>query len=312
MAGNQPKREINLLEYYPEFLRELREFKHLTKAEETELRRLCEKFENLWQDGFIQSASLQGIKRWESLLGIRPYSGDRVEERRSAVLMKWNQQLPYTLPRLVERLDTVVGAGAYELDVRYGQYELELQLINQTYRTLREAREMTRQMIPANLMFIFAGRYPARLQVELMAGSRLGMTTDFYARYNREFLYLDGSWELDGAYLLNGYKEIEELDMYPARMSARSEWQVPVRWAVAGGCMAGAEVVPEAESNLRIAGAATGQPAGETRLGLSWLQPAAPDVDCQLRVEHNLWYLDGAALLDGARFLDAEIFEYDL
>ena len=42
------------------------------------------------------------------------------------------------------------------------------------------------------------------------------------------------------------------------------------------------------------------------------MQPAAPEMDCQLRVEHNLWYLDGAALLDGTRFLDAEIFEYDL
>ena len=47
-------------------------------------------------------------------------------------------------------------------------------------------------------------------------------------------------------------------------------------------------------------------------MGLAWAQPVALEMDCQLRVEHNLWYLDGTAFLDGSSFLDAEIYEYDL
>lgn len=31
-----------------------------------------------------------------------------------------------------------------------------------------------------------------------------------------------------------------------------------------------------------------------------------------LRVENNLWYLDGTYLLDGIKILNAQIFDYDL
>ena len=31
-----------------------------------------------------------------------------------------------------------------------------------------------------------------------------------------------------------------------------------------------------------------------------------------LRVENNLWYLDGTYLLDGTKILNAQIFDYDL
>ena len=44
----------------------------------------------------------------------------------------------------------------------------------------------------------FAGRYPVEIPVDIATISRLELITDFYARYNREFLYLDGSWTLMG------------------------------------------------------------------------------------------------------------------
>lgn len=80
---------------------------------------------------------------------------------------------------------------------------------------------MTRQMIPANLLFIFAGLYPIEIPVNTATSGRLELTSNFYARYNREFLYLDGTWKLDGTYLLNGYKKTAGLDLYPFGMLIR-------------------------------------------------------------------------------------------
>lgn len=54
----------------------------------------------------------------------------------------------------------------------------------------------------------------------------LHMASDYYARNNREFLLLDGSWFLDGTYPLNGYREIEHLDSYPAQLHIRGDTQV--------------------------------------------------------------------------------------
>ena len=47
--------------------------------------------------------------------------------------------------------------------------------------------------------------------------SRLELFTEFYARNNRAYLLLDGSWDLDGFYYLNGYKT-ENMDLYPVRL----------------------------------------------------------------------------------------------
>lgn len=222
----QPERVLDLAGYVPEFLREVREFQQLYGAQEREMKRLYGKMNELWKDSLIPSATIQGIKRFEAMLGLKPYPGDTLEERRASVSLKWNQQLPYTLPRLRERLEVVVGQEWYELWVRGSVYELELWVVDQPYRVLQDLREMTRQMIPANLLFIFAGRYPVEIPVEVAAGSRLELASDFYARYNREFLYLDGSWPLDGIYLLGGYKEIEGLDLYPVQLRMQGELAV--------------------------------------------------------------------------------------
>ena len=308
----QSERVLDLAGYVPEFLRDVTEFRQLYGAQEYELKRLYGKMDELWKDSLIPSATIQGIKRFERMIGLKPYPGDTLEERRSAVSLKWNQQLPYTIPRLRERLEHAVGEVGYELWVRENAYELELWILDQPYRVLQDLRDMTRQMIPANLVLGFVGKYPGKIVAEVTAGCRMELMADFFARYNREFLYLDGNWWLDGTYLLNGYKEIDGLDLYPARMAIQSEWRSPVTSSWLWGYGAGVGGTPETGTDLRITGAAVGQPAGEGRIGLAWMQPAAPEMDCQLRVEHNLWYLDGTAFLDGSSFLDAEIFEYDL
>ena len=235
-----------------------------------------------------------------------------MEYRRRMILSRMNQQLPYSLPKLKEILDAALGRQWYELEIRYGIYELELDVIDQSYQVLKNIQAMVEEIIPAHLRYIFAGRYPVEIPVDIATISRLELITDFYARYNREFLYLDGSWTLDGTYLLNGYKEAVGLDLYPARTTIQSVWRSPVTSSWSWGYGTGAWVAPETGTDLRITGATAGQPAGEGRMGLAWAQPVALEMDCQLRVEHNLWYLDGTAFLDGSSFLDAEIYEYDL
>ena len=104
----QQERLADLSRYVPEFLRETVEFRQLWAAQESELKRLYEKMDGLWTDSLIPTATLQGIKRYEAMIGLKPYPGDELEERRAAVFLKWNQQLPYTRLRLRERLELVV------------------------------------------------------------------------------------------------------------------------------------------------------------------------------------------------------------
>lgn len=304
-------RAIDLTRYLPRFLREVEELNQTARAEGTEVERLYTRMDQTWSAGFIQSADLQGIKRWESLLGIKPYSGDTLEERRTAVLSRWNQQLPYSFARLKERLDAAVGHPNYELDVRYGRYELELVLIDQAYRVMQETRDMTKAMIPAHLLLIFAGRHPVTVPVDIGYCGRLELQSECHARYNRKFLLLDDTWGLDGTYKLNGYKELTNIDLYPLALGIRGRYNATVESSVAVACRTGVRVPAETESAVAVSSSVSEVSTTASGICMKGEITAAPKMDLVLTVEKDLWYLDGSYLLDGTKLLNAEIIRYE-
>lgn len=190
-------------------------------------------------------------------------------------------------------------ARAYEDETIPPGYGTEIKRQLEIYKNTRSCLE--------SLTFILTTMFPLKIG----NSSQLHMRSDYYARNNRAFLLLDGSWELNGAYKLNGYKTIS-LDLYPARVKIRSEWtdRISAEWSMRTKANAGVE--PKARTNLRIAGAATERPAVQTGLRWLWEQQTATEINCSLRVEKDLWYLDGSVLLDGTKMLDAEIFDYTL
>lgn len=302
----------DLMLLLPPYFQAIYEYQVLVDVEGAELETAKRSLEQIKKNLYVQTCDDSTLREYEQLLGIVREPGAAMEYRRRMILSRMNQQLPYSLPKLKEILDAALGRQWYGLEIRYGIYELELDVIDQSYQVLKNIQAMVEEIIPAHLRYIFAGRYPVEIPVDIATTSRLELISDFYARYNREFLYLDGSWTLDGTYLLNGYKEAAGLDLYPARMAIQSEWRsrVTSSWSWGYGTSTGVE--PDTGTDLRITGAAAGQLAGDGRLGLAWTQPVEKEINCHLRVENNLWYLDGSALLDGSSFLDAEIFEYDL
>lgn len=309
---NEPERVIDLVSYYPDYLKNIRELKKICEAEDQELTQLYQKSDQLWADGFIQTATAQGLKRWETLMGMKPYPDDSVEERRTAVLVKWNQHLPYTLKRLQERLNTVVGADGYELAERSAEYKLELSVLNQTLRVLQDIRDMTRMMLPANLLLVFSGRYPHSFSHTLDIGGEIKFRWDFHPRNNREYLVLDGSWVLDGGYFLKGYKDNEKIDFYPAVLHARNYIDIPWMYSnrqylvsdVKGNLLEGSS--PEFISVIE-----TGGMSGIYGSCGSEIETQVSDT-LLLRVENNLWYLDGSHTLEENLQLNSSITKYDL
>ncbi len=312
MEERKPERVIELSRYIPGFLKDYAEICQIYNREEEEITKLYDKIDTLWKSSILNETDIQGLKRFESILGIKPYPGDSLEERRTAALMKWNQQLPYTLQRLKEHLNSVVGKEKYELYVRNQSYELELLLIDQTYRVMQSLREMTRLMLPANLLFIFGGKFPAEYFVESKAENRLELISDFYPRYNREFLYLDGIWELDGTYFLDGYKEMEKLDLYPVNLNITGELTIPVNIENREKIISQAVNHPEMEAAVRGISKTEANICYEGRAAIQNEVRTYSHLDMHLTIENDLWYLDGTYQLDGIKPLDAQIFYYEL
>ena len=64
------KYEVELLSYLPAFLQGTKEFKGISTAASPEFSVLYGAENTLMDNGFIHTADLQGIRRWEQLLGI--------------------------------------------------------------------------------------------------------------------------------------------------------------------------------------------------------------------------------------------------
>lgn len=148
--------------------------------------------------------------------------------------------------------------------------------------------------------------------VEVAYECRLEIFSDFFARNNRAFLLLDGMWKLDGTHRLNGYQTAED-EFYPVVLDLVSGVSVPVRIEdVRTEFTTAADVDIGTELYLDIiAGSKEVTAINECMSVCSSIEERV-HTDTALRVEKNLWYLDGTCLLDGTKTLNAEILEFDL
>lgn len=218
------ERVVELSGYVPEFLRECMEMKELYRTEENELVALYHSIDALWDISLIQKAGLQGIKRYEAMLGLPSNSRLSLEERRAAILMKWNRQLPYTLRRLAEQLMLWSGNEPFVVDTsRFREYMLRIEVFNQTLAALRGIKETVNEMIPANLILFLYGRYPAKYEVPISYDNAIHFQSSFHPRYNLSFLSLDRTWSLDNKRKLSGYDSEDYLDFYPVQFQIQTE-----------------------------------------------------------------------------------------
>lgn len=137
------------------------------------------------------------------------------------------------------------------------------------------------------------------------------MLSEFYPRNNLQWLLLDGTWNLNGDYTLSGYKAGALADFYP----------VYVTYASACGMDGIVEnrlqVVGEYQEYLRAETVST-ELLAETGINEKYserfhsVSESRAEIlsEGRLRVEVDLWHLDGTVALDGSRSLKSEIIEY--
>lgn len=302
---------VDLASMLPKYFQDVMEFQEIMSAENASLEILERSIGRVWDNNYIQTCDENTVSLYEQLLNVVPRTGESLEYRKKVILNRLSQRLPYSLPRLKELLDAAVGRNGYELLVRHQEYKLELNIIDQTYLVLLDVKSTVQEMIPAHLLFIFAGRFSAAVPVDIHYTGRLELQSEYHARYNRKFLILDGTWTMDGTYKLNGYKELTDIDLYPLALTVRGGYNTAPDTSAAVSCRSGTEVAAGTESAVEISGSVFSLTATESRSRTGSKVTAGPGADLVLTVEKDLWYLDGNYLLDGTKLLDAEIIRYE-
>lgn len=149
---------MELLNYWPRYIRELIEFQQIANGLQPEFEKAAQEVQDAPQDFFLVSLSDYGCKRWEAILGLSVASGDTLETRRQRILLKYLDQLPYTYRSLLKYLSTVSQDFTVNLD--NGVYELFIRIVLSGYDQRDALVAVLGQMIPANLVLKMQTQIP--------------------------------------------------------------------------------------------------------------------------------------------------------
>lgn len=144
--------QTNILEYLPEFLKEVKEIVIHAKAEEPELAALWGASENAYSDQFLYTMTENGIKRWEKMLDIVPMGTDSIEDRRFRIINRINAQLPYSYRMIESHLTQMCGENGYKMSYDKATWTLTVRIALTSKKQYAEVLNMVSAMIPANIL----------------------------------------------------------------------------------------------------------------------------------------------------------------
>lgn len=168
-----------LINYLPPFLQDFRELSHIMGTEQVEIDSLNKEGENALADQFIMDLTINGAKRWESMLGISPKDTDTLKERRFRILTKQSTEVPYTLRKLEQMLTNLCGVGGYLVEVIPQNHHIAVKLAVGNHNNYSEVENILNKMIPANLTSHIELMYnPHRILSQLTHAQLSALTHD--------------------------------------------------------------------------------------------------------------------------------------
>lgn len=150
---------MELLEYWPEFLREVLEFQVLAKAEQPELDKALEAVRKTPDDFFISTLSEYGAERWERNMGFPAAHGGELKDRRFRILARYCERLPYTYRRLEQLLGSLCGEDGYTMELRAGEYTLTVRVALTAKQNFDDVGALLKRVTPANIVIDLELKY---------------------------------------------------------------------------------------------------------------------------------------------------------
>ncbi len=145
------QRVIDLQKYLPPVLQEVREYKTIAKCENPVLENLWSAIDKVLKDQFILDSTKNGVRHWEKMLLLSPKDTETLDVRKTRILARLNETLPYTYRRLERWLVTVCGKDKFVMKLKNEIYWLDLRFFSLDIAFLNEIYGEVRKMIPANL-----------------------------------------------------------------------------------------------------------------------------------------------------------------
>lgn len=142
---------MKLIEYLPNFLQGIKEFKELLNAEDIEVEKINAAIEKITDEVIVKNAQDYGLDRYEKIYRTSNIASD-LTTRRLNILSKMNNRTPYTLKWLRSKLDEMVGKENYTLKIDYNSYTLTIRFDAFYSEATEIFKKDFKKQIPANIL----------------------------------------------------------------------------------------------------------------------------------------------------------------
>lgn len=173
------KREMDLMEYLPMYMRKYREVGAALEAQEPEFVLAWKAAERTLYNEFIETADEAGISRFEGILGIVPAKDEALELRRNRVWSLWFSRIPYTFRFFLERLIALCGESNLTVTKHFLSYRIDIQTTLEAPGQARELDRLIEMMMPCNMVVLSHNRIFAKSEGGAYAAGCVGSVEHF-------------------------------------------------------------------------------------------------------------------------------------
>lgn len=148
-------RVVKMKRYFPRFYDGYVEIDAIIDTEDKAFEEIGVNFRRAINNQFIKLADETGISAYEALFDvIADPSTETLEERRDRLLNRVSVIPYYTTIFLRNRLDSLIGAGLYNLIIDYDNYTLYLESVAKNQLYYNEIAVLMSNIKPCNIVFI--------------------------------------------------------------------------------------------------------------------------------------------------------------
>lgn len=144
-----------LLSLLEPWYREIADYQEICQTETAQLEILAGSINAVAQNFFFQTMDESSVARWEQAIGITPNpQTEDLQFRRDRVLNRISTKPPFTLGFLYQKLNMLLGAGNYEIEVDYPNYTLYVKSSAQNQLYAQEISYTINTIKPCHIVYI--------------------------------------------------------------------------------------------------------------------------------------------------------------
>lgn len=146
--------DVNFSDLLPDWFKPIPEFQAICETEQQQFEAAATAMVTVANNMFFQTMDAGAISLWEQILNIVPNPAtETLQFRRSRVLNRVSTRPPFTLGFLYQKLDALIGVGAWTVTVDYPNYTLYIDASAEDQQWATEVAVTVNNIKPCHIVY---------------------------------------------------------------------------------------------------------------------------------------------------------------